>query len=159
MKLPAVRGTAGALMDMALNPEYAEALAERAGGAPYSLLYPSARGGRAVLLVVIGDDLGSQEKLIFSPRMVRRIYKPRLRRLIEHIHSLAPQAKVYMHSDGAIASIIPDLIEIGVQGLNPVQYTAKGMDTSFLKSEFGKDLGFFGGTIDNASSALAHRMK
>ena len=54
-----------------------------------------------------------------------------------------------MHSDGAVADLIPDFIEIGIDGLNPIQYTASGMESGKLKREFGKYLGFFGGGIDN----------
>jgi uroporphyrinogen decarboxylase len=99
-------------------------------------------------LVIISDDYGSQEGLLLSPDILRRIYLPRLRRLVEHIKKLV-DAKVYIHSDGAVSSIIPDFIEAGIDGLNPVQYTAKGMSADRLKREFGKGLGFFGGGIDN----------
>ncbi len=54
-----------------------------------------------------------------------------------------------MHSDGSIFDLIPDLIDAGVEGLNPVQYTARGMELDRLKRQFGHDLGFFGGTLDN----------
>jgi uroporphyrinogen decarboxylase len=101
-------------------------------------------------MVMISDDLGSQQGLIFSPRTFRQIFKPRLKRLIDHIHSLV-DVKVYMHSDGAIYDLLPDLIEIGVEGINPVQYTAKGMDLERLKRQFGQDLGFFGGSLENES--------
>jgi uroporphyrinogen decarboxylase len=60
-----------------------------------------------------------------------------------------------MHSDGSIYPIIPDLIEIGVDGLNPLQYTAKDMDLARLKNEFGKDLGFFGGVIENMALSFS----
>jgi uroporphyrinogen decarboxylase len=99
-------------------------------------------------VVGISDDLGSQQGLLFSPRTFRTVFKPLLRRLVDHIHGLA-DVRVYMHSDGAIRDLIPDLIDVGVEGLNPVQYTARGMELSRLKREFGNDLGFFGGTLDN----------
>jgi uroporphyrinogen decarboxylase len=147
-----LRGTADYLVDLALNPAYAEAIAERVleeHHIPFYtlLLQSTAPYGQ---MVMISDDLGSQQGLIFSPRIFRQIFKPRLKRLIEHIHSLA-DVKVYMHSDGAISDLIPDLIEIGVEGINPVQYTARGMDVERLKSQFGKDLGFFGGSLENES--------
>ena len=147
-----LRGTADYLMDLALNPGYAEAIAERVleeHHIPfYTLLLKEA--APYCQMVMISDDLGSQQGLIFSPRTFRQIFKPRLKRLIEHIHSLA-EVKVYMHSDGAIADLIPDLIEIGVEGINPVQYTAKGMELERLKRQFGRDLGFFGGSLENES--------
>ena len=67
---------------------------------------------------------------------------------MERIKSMV-ETRVYIHSDGAILEIIPDLIEIGLDGLNPVQYTARGMEAERLKREFGRELGFFGGGIDN----------
>ncbi len=112
----------------------------------YSLLLEAA--GPQVQMVMVSDDLGSQNGLIFSPRTFRAIFKPLLKRLVEGIHSLR-DVPVYMHSDGAIYDLLPDLIEIGIEGLNPVQYTARGMDLKRLKSEFGRDLGFFGGTLEN----------
>jgi uroporphyrinogen decarboxylase len=91
------------------------------------------------------EDLGVQDRLMVSPRTFRTHIKPRLRQLIQGIKALAPQAKVLLHSDGAILPILPDLIEIGVDILNPVQVSAAGMgDTAFLKREFGRDLAFWG---------------
>lgn len=91
------------------------------------------------------EDLGMQDRLLISPASFRQHIKQRLRQLIEGIKSSAPQVKVMLHSDGAILGVLPDLIEIGVDILNPVQVSAKGMgDTAFLKREFGKDLVFWG---------------
>lgn len=101
-----------------------------------------------VQVVGISDDLGSQTGLIFSPKMYREFFKPLHRQLITHLHSIS-DAKVYMHSDGSIYPVIPDLIEIGVEGLNPVQYDAREMQLAKLKQEFGEDLGFFGGAVEN----------
>lgn len=145
-----LRGTESYLMDLALDPDYARAVAERVleeHHIPfYTLLLEEA--APYAQIVVVSDDLGSQQGLLFSPQTFRSIFKPLLKRLIDHIHSLA-DVRVYMHSDGAIYDLIPDLIEAGVEGLNPVQYTARGMDLDRLKREFGKDLGFFGGTLEN----------
>ena len=145
-----LRGTENYLMDLALDPDYARAVAERVleeHHIPfYTLLLKEATPYAQI--VVVSDDLGSQQGLLFSPATFRSIFKPLLERLIDHIHSLA-DVRVYMHSDGAVYDLIPDLIEAGVEGLNPVQYTARGMDLGRLKREFGKDLGFFGGTLEN----------
>lgn len=145
-----LRGTAEYLMDLAANPGYAAALAERVLEEHHLPFYTNLLQEVApyIQLVVISDDLGSQQGLLFSPRTFRQIFKPLLRRLVEQIHALA-DVKVYMHSDGAVADLIPDLIEIGVEGLNPVQYTARGMALDRLKAEFGRHLGFFGGTVEN----------
>lgn len=145
-----LRGTENLFMDMLLNPEYVEALAERVLEEHlkpyYTMLLQEV--GRWAQMAVISDDYGSQRGLLFSPDVFRQVYKPRLRRLVEHVRTMT-EARVYIHSDGAIAQIIPDLIEIGIDGLNPVQYTAHGMQADDLKREFGRDLGFFGGGIDN----------
>ena len=145
-----LRGTEEYLMDLALDPGYAQALAERVLEEHHIPFYTLLLGEASphALLVGISDDLGSQQGLLFSPQTFRSIFKPLLRRLVDHIHSLA-DARVYMHSDGAIHDLIPDLIDVGVEGLNPVQYTARGMELDRLKREFGSDLGFFGGTLDN----------
>ena len=98
-------------------------------------------------VVKVGDDLGTQNNLIISPAMYREFIKPRQKALYEHIKKKGG-CKVLLHSCGAIRDIIPDLIEIGVDALNPVQTTAQGMDPAGLKREFGKDITFWGGGID-----------
>lgn len=145
-----LRGTADLFLDLALNPGYVEALAERVLEEylkPYYTLMLEAVGPW-VQMVGISDDYGSQQGLLFSPETFRQIFKPRLQRLVEHIRRFTT-AKVYIHSDGAVAELIPDFIEIGIDGLNPVQYTARGMEAGQLKQKFGRDLGFFGGGIEN----------
>ena len=145
-----LRGTTELFIDLALNLDYAEALADRVLEEHimpfYSMLLAAA--GPYVQMVVVSDDLGNQENLLFSPDVFRRVYKPRLRRLVEHIKSLV-DAKVYIHSDGAVSRLIPDFIEVGIDGLNPVQYTARGMEAERLKREYGRDLGFLGSGIEN----------
>jgi uroporphyrinogen decarboxylase len=145
-----LRGPAEFFMDMVLNPDYVETLAERVLEEhllPYYTLMLNAVG-EYVQMVGISDDYGSQTGLLFAPAVFRRLFKPRLRRLVEHIRRLT-DVRIYIHSDGAVADLIPDFIEIGIDGLNPVQYTAKGMEAVRLKQEFGNDFGFFGGGIDN----------
>ncbi len=103
--------------------------------------------GKYVDLVQIGEDLGTQQGPIMSPASFRKIYKPRMRRLLESIRRKTA-ARVYLHSCGSIYRFIPDLIECGVQVLNPVQVNAKEMDSARLKREFGQDLTFWGGGCD-----------
>jgi uroporphyrinogen decarboxylase len=99
-----------------------------------------------VQVISESEDLGMQDRLLVSPATFKQHIKPRLRQLITGIKKIAPDVKVFLHSDGAILEILPDLIEIGVDILNPVQVSAKGMgDTALLKREFGKDLVFWGG--------------
>lgn len=143
-----LRGLDALLMDMADQPFYVEALAERL--LEWMIEFWDAvltQVGPYVDVVALADDLGTQSGLIFSPQVYRRIYKPRLRRLIESVHAKT-KAKIWFHSCGAIFELIPDLIEAGVEILNPVQVSAKGMDSAVLKREFGKDLVFWGGGCD-----------
>jgi uroporphyrinogen decarboxylase len=93
------------------------------------------------------DDLGGQDRTLFSPAMYRSMVKPLQRELFDFLHAHT-DAKVFFHSCGAIRELIPDLIEIGVDALNPVQVSATGMDSAELKREFGRDLTFWGGGVD-----------
>ncbi len=103
--------------------------------------------GDLVDVVIEADDMAGQERLLFSPVTYRRLVKPRHKRLFEFIKAQAP-VKVFFHSCGAIRPLIPDLIEVGVDILNPVQVAAAGMDPVSLKRDFGRDLVFWGGGVD-----------
>jgi len=94
------------------------------------------------------DDLGSQQGLLISLEMYRRLIKPRQKQLFAFIKRKAPRAKILFHSCGSVYHIIPDLIEIGVDILNPVQVSAAFMDTARLKREFGREITFWGGGVD-----------
>lgn len=103
--------------------------------------------GPYVDVVMVGDDLAGQDGPLLAPETYRRIVKPRQAKLYELIHSRT-EAKLWYHSCGAIRDLVPDLIEIGVEVINPVQVSAPGMDTAELKREFGRDLAFWGGGCD-----------
>jgi len=103
--------------------------------------------GDLVDVVIEGDDLAGQQGLLLSPRTYRRLIKPRHRRLCEFIKAQAP-VKVFFHSCGAVRPLIGDLIDAGIDILNPVQIAAAGMDPQQLKQEFGRDLVFWGGGVD-----------
>lgn len=106
------------------------------------------RVGGFVQIVVLGDDLGTQDNLFISPALFKRLIKPRYKKLIDFIKSKA-DVKVLLHSDGAIRDIIPDLIDVGIDILNPIQVSARGMgDTKLLKEEFGEKIVFWGGGCD-----------
>ncbi|MFC1911855.1 uroporphyrinogen decarboxylase family protein [Chloroflexota bacterium] len=98
-------------------------------------------------MVMITDDLGGQGGLLISPGLYRELIKPRQKELYSFIKSKT-NAKLFLHSCGAIRELIDDLIEIGVDVLNPIQVSAKGMDTKELKSDFGDRIAFWGGGID-----------
>lgn len=102
--------------------------------------------GEFVQVVVLSDDLGSQEAPLMSPEMYRDIIKPFHEKVITFIKNKA-NVKVVFHCDGAIWDFIPDFIDMGVDALNPIQVSAKGMDnTSKLKQEFGDQICFWGAT-------------
>lgn len=98
------------------------------------------------------DDLGSQSATIIDPDQLRKMVIPRWKRIFQHIKSRMPHVKIFMHSCGAIREIIPDLIEAGVDILNPVQFTAEGMELKGLKKDFGDTLTFWGGGIDTQNT-------
>ena len=103
--------------------------------------------GDFVDVVVEADDLAGQERMLISPTNYRKYIKPRHTKLFSYIKSLAP-VKVFFHSCGALRPILGDLIESGIDILNPVQKSAADMDLIDLKREFGKDVVFWGGGID-----------
>ncbi|MBS3770004.1 MAG: hypothetical protein KGY69_07095 [Bacteroidales bacterium] len=104
--------------------------------------------GDSIDVVMIGDDIAGQNGALFSPDFYRRIVKPRQKELVQHIKSLTP-AKVWYHTCGSCVEYIPDLIEIGVDILNPVQTSANNMDPKALKEKYGDQIVFWGGGIDS----------
>ena len=110
--------------------------------------------GDVVDVVMIGDDLTGQDGPLYPPRIYRSIVKPRQKRLAQFIKSQT-QAKVWYHSCGSIVEYIPDLLDNGIDILNPVQIAARDMKPTKLKAEFGDRLVFWGGGID--SQHVLHR--
>lgn len=98
-------------------------------------------------VIQLNDDFGAQEALQISPEVYRAIFKPRQKQWIEFVKART-QARVFIHCDGAIAEILPDFIEIGIDILNPLQTSARGMAAAKIKAEFGRDLCFWGGGVD-----------
>ena len=100
--------------------------------------------GRYLQVFTYWDDVCGQNGWLIAPDVYRKMIKPKQRRLVEAIKSKT-DAKIYYHSCGAVFDLIPDLIELGFDILNPVQVSARGMDTRRLKEEYGKDITFWGG--------------
>jgi uroporphyrinogen decarboxylase len=98
-------------------------------------------------VVLEADDMAGQQSLLFSPETYRKIIKPRHEKLFFFIKEQAP-IRLFFHSCGAIRPLIADLIDAGIDILNPVQISAAGMDPKELKQEFGRDLIFWGGGVD-----------
>ncbi len=103
--------------------------------------------GIEIDVVEMSDDLAGQSRLLISPESYRKDLKPLHKEMFDFIHARS-DARIFFHSCGNIRQLIPDLIEIGVDILNPVQVNARDMDSSDLKKEFGKDLVFWGGGVD-----------
>jgi uroporphyrinogen decarboxylase len=126
-------------VDMAEDPDYTEALLDRITDIQLALI------DRFLALGIdggyFGDDYGAQKNLLFSPRMWRRYIKPRLDRLFAPFRERG--LPILMHSDGQIQPILPDLVEIGLTALNPVQ--PEVLDHHWLRANFGGKLAFYGG--------------
>jgi uroporphyrinogen decarboxylase len=134
-----LRGFETFLMDLALNPAFVEELLERITEIQVALAH------RFVTLGVdggyVGDDYGAQKHLLFSPQTWRALFKPRLARMFAVFREA--DLPVILHSDGDITEIVPDLVEIGVTVLNPVQ--PEVLDHAWLKRTLGDQLAFYGG--------------
>ncbi len=143
-----MRGLERWLIDMIENPGFCEALLDRT--LAFWLGYYNcflAEIGDLVDVVMIGDDLAGQSGPLFSPDFYRRVVKPRQKRLVRHIKDLT-RAKVWYHTCGSATAFIADLLDNGIDILNPVQISADNMDPADLKARFGRHLSFWGGAID-----------
>jgi uroporphyrinogen decarboxylase len=143
-----LRGAADFYMDIASDDGLGAALLDRV--LEHYLKWTGfvlSRIGKYIDVVKVADDLGTQENLMLSPKLYRKMIKPRQAILYQHIKEQC-RCKLLLHACGAIRSIIPDLIEIGVDAINPVQITARGMDPDQLKTEFGNQMTFWGGDVD-----------
>ena len=104
--------------------------------------------GEYIDLIGFGDDVGMQTGPQFSPAMYREFFKPRHTILWNHAKKLCPHVKVSLHCCGGIYPLLRDMIEAGLDAINPVQITCADMEASRLKKEFGRDLVFWGGGCD-----------
>jgi uroporphyrinogen decarboxylase len=136
----ALRGYECLLMDLALKPD----IANRVLDIPFSYHKTVTRKlvEMGVDMIWLGDDVGGQNTMLMSPKMWRQYFKPRMADLIASLRLINPDIKIAYHTDGVVYPIIPDLIEIGVDVLNPIQ--PKAMDPQRLKKEFGENLSFWG---------------
>lgn len=104
--------------------------------------------GKYINIIQFGDDLGTQNAPQISVKMYKEMIKPYHSRQYQYVRNNYPDVKVFLHCCGAIFDLIPDLIDAGVEILNPVQISAKGMDPIRLKREYGKYITFWGGGAD-----------
>ena len=139
----ALRGLDRLMMDFILNEE----LANRILDIPFN--YHLYAGKRLVELGVdmiwTGDDMGAQDAMVISPKIWRKYFKPRMAKLYSELKSINPGLKIAYHTDGNVYPIIEDLVEIGLDILNPIQ--PKSMDPYLIKKKYGKDLTLWG-TVD-----------
>lgn len=138
-----IRGMDKLMVDMIENPEFVEIFFDHAADftrkvCENALEYP-------LDWIWLGDDIGGQSAMMMSPGMWRTMLKPRLAGIIKAVKNKRPEIKIAYHSCGAIRPVIADLIEIGVDVLNPIQPLCPGMNPEELKKEFGDSLAFMGG--------------
>lgn len=143
-----LRGFENFMMDLVANKPLAHRLLERQVGAylPRIDKYVEAVGPY-VQIIQVNDDLGTQNGPQIAPELYREMIKPYHKKLWQYIKDKS-QKPLLLHSCGSIYELIPDLIEMGIDALNPVQVSAANMDTKKLKKEFGKDITFWGGGCD-----------
>lgn len=103
--------------------------------------------GESIDIIVFGDDLGMQSGPQISPAMYREFFKPRHKMMWERAKQIA-DVKVMLHCCGGVKELLPDLIEAGLDAINPVQISCSGMDVKMLKAEFGSEMVFWGGGCD-----------
>ncbi len=142
-----LRGREQAYKDLLVNRPFVEHCLDKLFDLAYAItrrIYETLPG--RVTLSYVAEDFGSQEDLMVSPRIVREVFIPRMKRMVDLAH--AAGAYVITHSDGAVRRIIPDFIAMGADVLNPIQWRCAGMEREGLKRDFGAQIVFHGG-VDN----------
>jgi uroporphyrinogen decarboxylase len=161
----AVRGMTELLTDMMLQPALASALLDRI--TEIRCWQAGVLAGAGVDVLALGDDVATQRGMLLSPDLWRAWFKPRLRAVIEAARAVKPGLHIFYHSDGDCRAIIPDLIEIGVTTLNPIQ--PECMNPVQLKKDYGEQLAFWGtvgtqstmpfGTPDEVRAVVRERVQ
>ncbi len=135
-----LRGFEQFMIDLATNLPLVDYLLEQLTAMHMAVSLALARAG--IDLLALDDDLGEPTRMLISPALWRRTFKPHFKAIIDACRAARPDLHIFWHSDGYIEPIIPDLIEIGVDVLNPVQPDV--MDPARLKRLYGDRLAFFG---------------
>lgn len=142
-----MRGREQALEDLILHPEIVEAALERIFYIHYEVIKKTLEIASPYIdFIYVAEDLGTQNSLLMRPEHFRRFLKPRMAKMIELAHSYGVWA--FHHNDGACWPLLPDLVEIGIDLLNPIQWRCGNLDRQWLKREYGKHL-VFHGAMDN----------
>jgi uroporphyrinogen decarboxylase len=142
-----LRGPERAYMDLIDKPEIVHYCLDKLYGLCYEKtrrIFEAIPG--MVFASFVAEDLGTQENLLCAPKHIREFFIPRMKRMIDLVHGAG--AYVLHHSDGAIREILPDMVEAGIDLLNPVQWRCRGMGREGLKRDFGDEVVFHGG-VDN----------
>jgi uroporphyrinogen decarboxylase len=136
----ALRGLEQMMMDMLLDPGLADHLLD----IPYHYHLTAAKRlvEIGVDMIWTGDDVGSQHEMMISPKMWRKYFKPRMASFIDELKAINPDVKVAYHCDGDLRPVIPELVEIGLDVLNPIQPAC--MDPAEIKEQYGDRLSFWG---------------
>ncbi len=136
----ALRGYERLMMDFVEDPDLADTILD----IPYHYHLTAAKKlvEMGVDMIWTGDDVGMQTGMLISPRIWRRFFKPRMANFFASLKAINPQVKVAYHSDGNVSAIVPDLIEIGLDVLTPLQPAC--MDPAQLKKSYGDRLCFWG---------------
>ncbi|MHB0999431.1 MAG: uroporphyrinogen decarboxylase family protein [Armatimonadota bacterium] len=142
-----LRGEMQAFIDLVENPEIVDYCLDKLFELAYQdtlRIFETIPG--KVMITYVAEDLGGQTTLMYSPKHIRRYLLPRMKRVME----LTKQhgSYVFHHTDGAARDIIPDLIETGIEVLNPIQWRCPGMEREGLKKDFGDKIAFHG-AVDN----------
>jgi len=141
-----IRGYQEFLMDMVERPAWCECILDRIAASRMAIATSGARAG--VDYIITGDDVANQKSLMFSLPMWRRFIKSRWAKIYQAVRSIKPDIQIWYHSDGNIEAIIPELIEIGLTILNPLQ--PECLDVVSVKKKYGQNL-VFDGTIGTQS--------
>jgi uroporphyrinogen decarboxylase len=143
-----VMGMEPFMMAMLTAPEFTDALVDRITDIYIESVdrYLAATGD-AIDVFTFWDDVATQQGWMINPSSYVKVIKPRQKRLFEAIKARTG-ARIFYHGCGAVFELLPHLIEIGVDIINPVQVSAEGMDSARLKQAYGDDLVFWGGGVD-----------
>ncbi len=111
--------------------------------------------GQHIDIILFGDDLGMQGGPQVSPTMYREFFQPREKLMWRRVKERMPHLKVMLHCCGGVRELLDDLIDAGLDTINPVQITCRGMDPAGLKRDFGQRLTFWGGGCDTRETLIA----
>jgi len=163
-----LRGQEQAFMDLVLNPEIVHYCLDKLFDLAYEnsrRIYEQIPG--QVMISYVAEDMGGQDDLMFSPAQIHEFLLPRMKRIIDLAHQAG--AFVFHHNDGNCRRIIPDMIALGIDVLNPIQWRCKDMDREGLKRDFGDRLVFHGamdnqytlpfGTVDEVRAEVLYNLE